>query len=614
MKYLTSIWTSIVLLVLLVGVRISDPQLVEQTRLNVFDQYIQSIPEQISKDVVLLNIGEESLANLGQFPWPRQTYAQMISDLRTAGAGMIVFTIMFPEEDRFKGDETFASWMKDNGIILAQDADARGRSEKAPYVGYATFGTADPLDFIYKYKGLITNIDVLEDNAWGVGLINASPEVDNITRRIPLISQINNQLYPSLALETVRAMQNKKSYTVKANEAGIESIVLRPFEIPTDADGSIWLKWNSKFPEIEYTRLGDNLGPLNGETVIVGVSAKGLANQISTPAGLIYPHQLQANTLQTIISENPISRPLWTTTVELAIMSIGGLIIILSMYYLPIWISGLLFVSLSAGSGYLSWSLWSESQILLDLSSILILYILLLTSTGFNNFYRQYMLRQQIKKQFGTYVSPDLVKELQQNPDLLRLGGDQRYMTFMFMDIVGFTPISEHYKTLNNPAGLVDLINNYLDRMTKIILKNGGTIDKFMGDCIMAFWNAPLRCEDHAARAIDTAQEILEAADEFIIELESKGLPRIDIGIGINTGECIVGNMGSEARFDYSVIGDAVNLASRLEGQTRNYDGVRVLLGQETHYSCPARDVQFVDSIKVKGKSEEIKVYTTASS
>ena len=613
MKYLTSIWTSIILLVLLVGVRISDPQLVEQTRLNVFDQYIQSIPEQISKDVVLLNIGEESLENLGQFPWPRQTYAQMISDLRAAGAGMIVFTIMFPEEDRFKGDETFASWMKDNGIILAQDADARGRSEKAPYVGYATFGTADPLDFIYKYKGLITNIDVLEENAWGVGLINASPEVDNITRRIPLISQINNQLYPSLALETVRAMQNKKSYTVKANEAGIESIVLRPFEIPTDADGSIWLKWNSKFPEIEYKRLGDNLGPLNGETVIVGVSAKGLANQISTPAGLIYPHQLQANTLQTIISENPISRPLWTTTVELAIMSIGGLIIILSMYYLPIWISGLLFVSLSAGSGYLSWSLWSESQILLDLSSILILYILLLTSTGFNNFYRQYMLRQQIKKQFGTYVSPDLVKELQQNPDLLRLGGDQRYMTFMFMDIVGFTPISEHYKTLNNPAGLVDLINNYLDRMTKIILKNGGTIDKFMGDCIMAFWNAPLRCEDHAARAIDTAQEILEAADEFIIELESKGLPRIDIGIGINTGECIVGNMGSEARFDYSVIGDAVNLASRLEGQTRNYDGVRVLLGQETHYSCPARDVQFVDSIKVKGKSEAIKVYTTTS-
>tara|TARA_B100002019_G_scaffold289755_1_gene306032 strand:- start:2407 stop:4257 length:1851 start_codon:yes stop_codon:yes gene_type:complete len=614
MKYLTSIWTSIILLVLLVGVRISDPQLVEQTRLNVFDQYIQSLPEKESTDIVILNIGETSLEEIGQFPWPRQNYAQMISDLRNAGAGMIVFTIMFPEKDRFGGDEVFASWIKDNGIILAQDADARGRSTRAPYVGYATFGNTDPLNFIYKYDGLITNIEELESQAWGVGLINASPEVDNITRRIPLISQINGDLYPSLPLETVRAIQNKKSYTVKTNEAGIEGIVLRPFDIPTDSDGSIWLKWNSKFIEYEYgekTHHGLNPIPdLQGQTVIIGVSAKGIANQIPTPGGLLYPHQLQANALQTIISDNPISRPLWTTTVELGIMAVGGLIIILSMYYLPIWISGLLFVSLTAGSGYLSWSLWSSSQILLDLSYILILYIILLTSTAFNNFYRQYMLRQQIKKQFGTYVSPDLVKELQQNPDLLRLGGDQRYMTFMFMDIVGFTPISEHYKTLNNPAGLVDLINNYLDRMTKIILKNGGTIDKFMGDCIMAFWNAPLRCEDHAARAIDTAQEILEAADEFIIELESKGLPRIDIGIGINTGECIVGNMGSEARFDYSVIGDAVNLASRLEGQTRNYDGVRVLLGQETHYSCPARDVQFVDTIKVKGKTEAVTIYT----
>mgnify|MGYP003326750335 CR=1 FL=1 len=205
MKYITSIWSSLFILVLLVGIRVSDPTLVEQTRLNVFDQYIKSLPEKQSKDIVLLNIGEKSLEEIGQYPWPRQNYAQMISDLRNAGAGMIVFTIMFPENDRFGGDEVFASWIKDNGIILAQDADSNGRSTKAPYVGYATFGTADPLDFIYTYNGLITNIDSLESGAWGVGLINASPEVDNITRRIPLISQINGDLYPSLALETVRA-------------------------------------------------------------------------------------------------------------------------------------------------------------------------------------------------------------------------------------------------------------------------------------------------------------------------------------------------------------------------------------------------------------------------
>ena len=617
MKYITSIWTSIVLLILLVGVRINDPALVEQTRLNVFDQYINSLPEKESKDIVLLNIGEESLEEIGQYPWPRQNYAQMISDLRNAGAGMIVFTIMFPENDRFGGDEVFASWIKDNGIILAQDADSSGRSTKAPYVGYATFGKADPLDFIYTYKGLVTNIDSLESGAWGVGLINASPEVDNITRRIPLISQINGDLYPSLALETVRAIQNKKSYTIKTNEAGIEGIVLRPFDIPTDSDGSIWLKWNSKFLEYEYgdkTYHGHSPIPtLNGETVIVGVTAKGLANQIPTPGGLLYPHQLQANALQTIISDNPISRPVWTTSIELIIMSVGGLLIILSMYYLPIWISGLIFTVLTAGSGYLSWTLWSDSQILLDLSYILILYILLLTSTGFNNFYRQYMLRQQIKKQFETYLDPRQVAILQKNPELLKLGGDRKDMTFMFMDIIGFTPISEAFKENDDPEGLVNLINKYLDTMTKIILKNGGTIDKYMGDCIMAFWNAPLDTPNHADIAVETAMEILDAGKELQKELEEQGLPTIGVGIGINTGTCIVGNMGSESRFDYSVIGDAVNLASRLEGQTRNYDGVDLLLSEFTYRSGVSRAVHEVDRIQVKGKTEKVKVYTCKS-
>ncbi len=608
MKYLTSIWSTLILLTILIGIRISDPMLVEQTRLNVFDQYIQSLPEKISSDVILLNIGEDSLDVLGQYPFPRQTYAQMISDLRDAGAGMIVFTIMFPEPDRFGGDEIFASWIDSNGIILAQDADRSGRSTRAPFVGYATFGDAHPMDFIYEYEGLVTNIESLEEKAWGVGLINASPEVDNITRRIPLISQINGGLYPSLALETVRAIQDKLSYTIKVNETGVEGILLRPFDIPTDIDGSIWLKWNSIFPELEYG-VG-KLGPLNGETVIIGVNAKGIANQISTPGGLLYPHQLQANTLQTIISGDPISRPAWTSITELGMMLVGALIIILSMYYLPIWVSGLAFLGIVSGTGYLSYYMWSSTYVLLDLSYSLILYIIILTSTGFNNFYRQYMLRQQIRKQFETYLDPRQVALLQKDPSLLRLGGERKEMTFMFMDIVGFTPISEHYKNNDDPEGLVNLINRYLDTMTKIVLRNGGTIDKYMGDCIMAFWNAPIETKDHADIAVKTAMEIIESGQYIAEELEKQGLPKIDIGIGINTGTCIVGNMGSESRFDYSVIGDAVNLASRLEGQTRNYDGVQLLLSEGTYRSGVSRVCFEVDEIQVKGKSESIKVYT----
>ena len=610
MKYLTSIWSTIFIVLSILAIRIWDPSLVEQIRLNTFDQYIKSLPEQESNDIVLLNIGEDSLGELGQFPWPRQHYAQMIADLRAKNAGYIGFTIMFPEEDRFGGDEVFASWIKDNGIVLSQDADPNGRSDSAPYVGYATFGTSDPLDFIYKYDGLVTNIDILEKEAWGVGLINASPEVDNITRRVPLISNVNGQLYPSFALETTRLTQDQLSYTIKANEAGIESIVIRPFEVPTDGDGSIWLKWNTKFTELEYNKGLPLTNNLEGRTVIVGVSAKGLSNQIPTPGGLMYPHQLQATALQTIFSDNPISRPVWADTLEIVVMLLGSLLIVFAIYRLPIYAGVVVFFGVVAGSAYAAWYVWNGFFILLDLSASLIIYIISLTSSSFNNFYKQFKLRQQIKKQFETYLDPRQVYILQKNPELLVLGGDRREMTFLFMDIVGFTPISEAFKNRNDPEGLVKLINNYLDRMTKIILKNGGTIDKYMGDCIMAFWNAPLDCKEHADLAVQTGKEILEAADELIAELEEQGLPRIDVGIGINTGDCIVGNMGSESRFDYSVIGDAVNLAGRLEGQTRIYSGVRMLLGQETYKRCPARAFTEVARIKVKGKDEQVTIYT----
>ena len=609
MKYLTSIWTSLLIVIALVGVRIQDPQLVEEFRLSVFDQYIQSLPTEQSNDIVLINISESSLETYGQYPWPRQNYAQMISDLRNANAGMIGFTIMFPEADRFGGDEVFASWIKDNGIILSQDADSSGRSSKAPYVGYATFGySGDVLQLVYRYNGLITNIEQLESQAWGVGLLNSAPEVDNVTRRIPLMSQINNDLYPSFALETVRALNNKKSYTIKLNETGIEQIVLRPFQIPTDSNGSIWLKWNTEFHSIDYD--GTKLPDLKGKTVVIGVTAKGIVPQVSTPDGLKYPHQLQATALQTIISDNPISRPQWTFPMELALMIAGALLILVCVYYGPLWLGLVSFFGSVVAAGYASWYFWTSSSMLLDLSWALILYILSFTSSAFNNFYKQFKLRQQVKKQFGTYVSPDLVKQLQKDPSLLRLGGERKEMTFMFMDICGFTPISEHYKNNNDPEGLVILINNYLDTMTKIVLKNGGTIDKFMGDCIMAFWNAPLPCKNHADKAVKTSIEICEAADELIQQLEDQGLPRIDIGIGINTGTCIVGNMGSEERFDYSVIGDAVNLGARLEGQTRNYDGIRVLLGPETYRSCKERAFSEVDRILVKGKSEKITIYS----
>ena len=608
MKYITTIWTSIALCIALLGVRILDPVLVEQLRLNSFDQYIQSLPDKES-DVVLLSFGEETLAKYGQYPFPRHTYAQLISDLRNANAGMIAFTIMFPEADRFGGDEVFISWVNNNGVILAQDASSRGRSDTAPYVGTATLGEGDAYDFVPKYSGLVTNIKELEDAAWGVGLINAGKEVDNITRRIPLLSQINGQLYPSMPLEIIRVLQDKKSYSLKADVDGIKNVMIPPYDpIKTDYNSSIWLNTNYTHKEYEYGK--DELPNLQGQNIIVGLTASGLASQIPTPQGLFSSHQLQASALQTVMDGTSISRPQWADLLELGLTLIGSLVIVIGIYYFSVAIGAVLSALTVLGYSSYVWYVWTSTGILLDLTYPIIVYILSFSLAAFNNFYIQFKLRQQIKGQFSTYLSPDMVNMLVKDPSLMKLGGERKEMTFMFMDIIGFTPISEAYKENDDPEGLVELINYYLDTMTKIILKHGGTIDKYMGDCIMAFWNAPLECPDHANKAVITAMEILDAGKELQKELEEKGLPTIGVGIGINTGECIVGNMGSESRFDYSVIGDAVNLGARLEGQTRNYDGVDLLLSSYTYQAGLSTAVREIDRIQVKGKQEKVTVYT----
>ena len=611
MKYLTSIWTTIGLGILLITLRVLDPGLVQQFRLNTFDAFIGTIEETQSKEIVLLNISEETLDKLGQYPFPRATYAQMISDLRNANAGMIGFTIMFPEEDRFGGDEVFASWIKDNGIILAQDADNSGKSSTAPYVGSATFGTGDPLDWVIKYKGLITNIPQLEEGAWGHGLVNGMPEVDGLVRRIPLISQINEELYPSFALEAVRVIGQKVSYTIKVNETGIEEIILRPFRISTDSNGSIWINSNYKFTEINYG--SSELPNFQGRTVLVGLTAKGLAAQIPTPQGMKSAHYLQAAAMQTIVNQDSISRPIWAPWFELVLMVIGSLALVLAVYYLSIYYGAAIFLIVTLGYGSAVFYIWNEWYILLDLSYPAVLFILLFTSASFNNFYKQFMLRQQIKKQFGTYLSPDMVYMLQKDPSLLTLGGERKEMSFLFMDIVGFTPISEHYKNKNDPEGLVILINEFLDAMTKIILNNNGTIDKYMGDCIMAFWNAPLDCPNHAELAVKSAIEIEIKTDELRRRYSEQGLPAINVGTGVNTGDCIVGNMGSESRFDYSVIGDAVNLAARLEAKAARHE----LLEYKTIISSFTKDqlpeeykCKEIGSINVKGKEELITIYS----
>ena len=612
MKYLTSIWTCLVLVLVLAGIRVYDPLLVEQLRLNSFDQYIRSMPDPQAEGVILLNIGEESLAELGQYPFPRQTYAQIISDLRNANAGVIGFTFLFPEEDRFNGDDIFASWIKDNYIVLAQDARSNGRSTTAPFVGTATKGFGDPYDFAYKYNGLVTNIWKLESQAAGVGLVNGSQEVDNITRRLPLISQVNNQLYPSFPLEILRVKEMSKSYAMHVEEDGIRDIFIPPYTpIKTEYNGSIWLNTNYTFEEHTYG-VG-KLPDLRAKTVIIGLTASGLSSQLATPQGLFYPHQVQASALQTLLDGVSITRPVWADIAEIFIILFGSILIIFAIYKFSAVTSLSIIIPIILSVGYTAYYLWVDAKVLLDVSYPLLTYVLIFCSASFNNFYIQFKLRQQVRKQFETYLDPRQVALLQKNPEMLKLGGDRREMSFLFMDIVGFTPISEFYKNKDDPEGLVELVNEFLDAMSQIILSNGGTIDKYMGDCIMAFWNAPLPCTNHADMAVKSAIEIEEKTNELKDLYKARGLPDINVGTGVNTGDCIVGNMGSKSRFDYSVIGDAVNLAARLEATAARHeylDYKTIVSSYTVEQLSPEYDVTEIGNIKVKGKEELIKIYS----
>ncbi len=600
---LTSIWSCIIVLIGLVSLRIYDPSIVEQLRVINFDYYQKSEELVQNESIVLIDIGEKSLETFGQWPFPRQQFAQLISDLRNSNAGIIGFTTMFADVDRFGGDEVFASWIKDNGIVLASTSSSKGLESIAPHVGTATLGNGDANTFAYKYKSVVNNI--FSKSSDGAGMLSSSPEVDGSVRRIPLVISVENKLYPSFGMEIVRVMADKKSYTMKVEETGIENMRIPPYEpVVTDYTGSIYVDWTNTFERYQY---GEQLPDLQGKTVIIGVTAEGISPLVSTPMGLKYPHDIQASVIHTLTGGKQISRPQWVLLGEVSLMFFVGLLLLLSVYHLPIWLSALVFGGSVFGVVFAGFEVFA-SGVLIDFSFALMLLTLLFSHSSFNNFYIQFKLKQQIKGQFGNYISPEYVEMIVKDPSLMKLGGERKEMSFMFADIVGFTPISERYMKDDDPEGLVELINEFLDKMTKIVLKNGGTIDKYMGDCIMAFWNAPIFCPNHAEMAVKTSIEIELLGDELEDKMKDMGLPRVKFGTGVNTGICIVGNMGSESRMDYSVVGDAVNLGARLEAQTRQED-TPIIVSEYSYLQCSDIPMSILGEVKVKGKEEPVKMY-----
>jgi len=608
MKWLYSGWAVAISIVLLTALKVVDPTPLQSLRMQTFD-YLQKFDEvKQSNEVVIINIGEKSLEQWGQYPWPRQNYAQMIHDIRQKNAGIIGFNIMFPEKDRFGGDEVLASWIKGNGIVLSQTPSSKGTRNTGPHIGTGTIGPSNPTQYLLKWPNLVTNIPSIEEHAEGIGVLASEPQPDNQTRTYPLAITVNDKIYPSFAIEMLRAFTQKPSYMLKTSEIGIQEFAVPPFEpIVTQSNGSAFIRFNNTFEEVEYTDI-NNLPDLTGKFVIVGVTAEGVQNPVPTPRGNLYPQHIQGHMLQNFIDGSNIQRNELSALYELLGALLGMILIAFVVYRAPIWASMPVSLSILGGIAYYSVYSYTSNLVLFDATFPVLVGFLVFTQASFNNFWVQFKLREQIKKQFEHYLAPAMVKKLQKNPELLQLGGDTKTMTYLFSDIRGFTPISEQFKT--DPQGLGKLINKYMTPMTDLVMENEGTIDKYIGDALMAIWGAPIDIDDHAQRAVDTARAMEPALAKLNKELKSEGLIELSIGIGINTGDAVVGNMGSDQRFDYTVLGDSVNLAARLEAQTKEY-GVFFMFTEHTLKQIErAEGTVLLDKVAVKGQTEPVSIYT----
>jgi len=637
---------SLILLAGFLALRVADPIALEELRLRVFDTYQTLKPrEAIQRPVVIIDIDEKSLEKVGQWPWPRTRMADIVRRLTEAGAAAIAFDVVFAEQDRlspriavdtFRGldetareavkklpdnDDVFADALRHAPAVLGESGLPYNVPEpevKLPITGLATLGE-NPEPFLLNFPGLLRNIPVLEEAAPGRGLFTIRTERDGIVRRVPIIMIAQGNLMPSLSFEMLRIVTKSDTILVKTNEAGVTSVAVPGFQLPTDRNGQVWVYFSRHDPS-RYISATDVLdGKMDPEAVrqklvIIGTSAVGLLDTKTTPLDRVLPGvEVHAQILESALTNSMLSQPNYAIAVELLAAILFSLIIVLLAPVLSpvtLLVLGGCVSALLAGS---SWYMFAEKRLLIDFTFPMLTSTAVYLTMVFGSYFREQAQRRRIRAAFGQYLSPALVEQLAQSPEKLVLGGEEREMTIMFSDVRGFTTISESYKS--DPQGLTALMNRFLTPLTNAILDRKGTIDKYMGDAIMAFWNAPLDDTLHQINACEAALDMLDRIDllnaerEIEAKKQGKAFIPLNVGIGLNTGKCVVGNMGSNLRFDYSVLGDSVNLASRLEGQSKSY-GMPIIAGSRT--ALAAKDkfaILELDFITVKGKTEPEVIY-----
>ena len=579
-------WISLISIPLLCIPLIFNWQALEILKLKTFDALVE-IPEP-SNNFVLLDITEEDVSRMGGWPFPRQDLARIHLDVMEAGAWGIGWVVAFPQQDRFGGDKAFAQALAGTPSVIAMFENDSGIYP--PTTGTVILGDGIPVQGI-ESRGVVRNTSVLSVSA-SEGLAVARTDVDNLVRRLPLLLQTPDGWTPSFGVEVMKILSSSDTYIIRSEQGGIVELTLPNYaEIPVDEAGKRWVTWTDT-PRTTLKELD-----VKDKFVFIGVTAKGVMPQIATPVGLKYPHEVQAALAESLTVDVP-QIPGAALLYELLILIGSLLLIIMIIRNAPVMGSmvgvGVMYAGSVVAAAYLA-----RNNILIDFSYSIVSMTLISVQEFWLRFGEQYKLRQQIKKQFEHYLDPAQVARLQKDPSLLKLGGEKRTCTFVFTDVRGFTNLSEKL----SPEQVTEIMNKVLTEQVKCIQAHGGMVDKFIGDACMAIFNSPLDLDEHEKRAVACARDMRTC----IHSLQSELPEPIAIGIGVNTGEAVVGNMGSDTRFDYSAIGDAVNVAARLESATKEA-GVDILIGERTATKIP--EAHLHDTIKVKGKGEPLTVYT----
>ena len=574
-------WASLLLGILTLPLLFNVTPL-EVMRLKTFDAFVQT-PEP-SGNFVILNITEEDVQARGGYPFPRQDLAEIHIELLEKGALGVGWVILFPQEDRFGGDKQFAEALSYSHSVLAMPEFNNGEYPKTH--GTVILGPDVNLPIA---KGFIQNIPELQEVS-AQGAVSAPVDVDNLVRRIPLLQQTPDGWVASFGTEVLKTLVNSKTYQIKTNENGIEQIRVRGLPpISTDSLGRKWISW----VDTEETTLEEM--NVAGKFVFVGVTAEGVMPTLATPNGLLEPHKIQSALAESILINSPFI-PDYRLFVELLILVISGLLIAFVISYFGITWGMVLAGTSIASVGSLGYYFISIGY-LIDVTWSMTSMTLIALQQFYLNFRTQFKLRQQIKKQFEHYLDPRQVKQLQDNPELLKLGGERRNCSFLFTDVRGFTSLSEKLE----PEEVTKIMNKALTIQADTVKFYDGMVDKYIGDAMMAIFNAPLDLQDHPTAAVLCAKEIQD-------KIKNANLG-IEIGIGINTGDAVIGNMGSDTRFDYTAIGDAVNLAARMESSCKEV-GENIVITENTALQTNNINFKKLKPIKVKGKSKAIQIYT----